>query len=124
MAQGARHFSRLQADDRVDEAVSLLEQIHTLYALQINVAYGGQISDAFRTIKITAPKKKPRSFESDYLCFLVYVYAVLNYVHRMHPQVERVDFIIEVNGQVTSHIQEFYLTIAENLRRTWLPPPE
>jgi hypothetical protein len=107
-------LTELQADDRVGEAFVLLDQMQSFYPVGIQV-HSGDLRDALHQLKIAAPKRKPRDFEPDCLRFLLYVLTVLHYVHDNRLEVEKVDFVIEVNGRITKYIQEFHQTIARNL---------
>jgi len=57
-----------------------------------------------------------KTFEPDYICFLGYAFFVLNYIAQWHPEAEKVDFIVERNGPITKHIQEFHSHLDVNLQ--------
>ncbi len=52
----------------------------------------------------------------EYLGFVGYAMTVLKFVREAYPDVEKVDFLVEQNGEVTKHIPEFYDSIAGYLR--------
>ena len=56
-----------------------------------------------------------RRFEPDYLGFFGYVVGVLGRIKHFHPDAQRVDFVIERNGEIRKRIQEFYVTIPASL---------
>lgn len=48
---------------------------------------------------------------ADYFGFLGYVYVVLHSVRKAMPEAERVDFLVERNGEVTKNLHLFYSEI-------------
>ena len=56
-------------------------------------------------------------FEPDYIGFLGFAYAALEYVGTNHPDAEQVDFIVERKSGVTHHINDFVDHLAEGLKR-------
>jgi hypothetical protein len=113
-------ISKLQADDRIDEAFSLIDQMQTLFPVGISLD-AGIIRDRFATTKVVAKTGASRPFDPDYICFLGYAYYVLSYVETKHPEAEKVDFIVELNGQVTKYIQEFHSNLAVALEALGKP---
>src|SRR5581483_6256801 len=108
-------LSRLQADDRVDEAVSVIDTMSTLYPICIRVD-GGYFRDKFSTRKVAFSKTtRSQPLEPDYVCFLLYVFVVLTHIEKNHPQAEKVDFLVERNGQITKHIQAFHAQMPRSL---------
>ena len=104
-------LSRLQADDRVDEAFHLIDTMPTLYPVGVHVD-AGHLRDKFGASKVVASTGASRPFEPDYLCFLAYAFAVLSHVKQNHPEAERVDFVIERKQHVTRYIREFHSQLA------------
>ncbi len=105
------------ANTRLDNACVVLDQLALLQPLRV-VVNGGIFRDGFKEFRIVPPKRKQfasTSFEPDYVCFLAYVWAVLNYVAQNHPEVEKVDFVVEHKNTVTRYIQEFHAGLAEVL---------
>jgi hypothetical protein len=110
--------SQLAADDRVDEAVSVIDTMGSFYPIAIAVD-ANHLKSAFRETKVRRAEAKQfeaKPFEPDYLCFLAYAHTVLDYVHEKHPNVERVDFIIEQKNHVTRYINEFHSNLAAALK--------
>jgi len=108
-------ISKLKADDRIDEAIALIDTMQSLYPVCIR-ANAGFVRDRFASVRVMRLVGKPRVFEPDYICFLSYVWIVLNYINKQHPGAEKVDFIVERNGDVTKHIQDFHSTLSQALQ--------
>src|SRR5437763_15069947 len=100
-------ISKLDAEDRIDEALALIHQMHSLYPIGIR-ANAGFVRDRFANTRVTRSSGASRRFEPDYICFLSYAWVVLNYINIHHSTAEKVDFIVERNGEVTKHIQDFH----------------
>jgi hypothetical protein len=113
-------ISKLQADDRIDEAVILLDAMANLYPIGIHVD-AGHLGDTFSNIRVTPRTGGAGRFDPDYICFLAYTYIVLSHVARNHPDAEKVDFVIERNGHVTRYIQEFHFSLAQCLKQLGRP---
>jgi len=120
-SQGFRErwgLSRLAADGRVDEAVSVIDTMGSFYPVAIEVD-GGHLKSVFKESKVRRAEAKQfeaKPFEPDYLCFLAYAHTVLDYVHKKHPHVEKVDFIVEQKYYITRYIAEFHSNLAEALK--------
>jgi hypothetical protein len=111
-------LSRLAADDRVDEAVSVIDTMGSFYPIAIEVD-SSHLKNAFRESKLRRAEAKQfeaKPFEPDYLCFLAYAHRVLDYVHEKHPHVEKVDFVVEQKSYITRYINEFHSNLAEALK--------
>jgi hypothetical protein len=105
-------LSRDDADSRLDEAIRVIEQLGSLRAVLVDINaehFRGEMS-ATKFIASTGGIKDYH--HPDYFCFQAYVLAVLMYVERWHPDAEKVDFIVERNGEITKHIQTFHSNIA------------
>jgi hypothetical protein len=110
-------LSRLAADGRIDEAVSVIDAMGSFYPIAVEVD-GSHLKSAFRESRVRRAEAKQfeaKPFEPDYLCFLAYAHTVLNYVHEKHPHVEKVDFIVERKGHITRYINEFHSGLAKAL---------
>ena len=75
---------------------------------------GGHLRRVFER-KVKFSTGAHRRFEPDYLGFFGYVVGVLGRIRHFHPEAQRVDFVIERNGEITKRIQEFYVTIPASL---------
>ena len=109
-------ISKLDADDRIDSAIHLIDTMPSLYPIGIRLD-AGFLRDQFANIKVKTLrlKVKARTFEPDFLCFLFYAWVAVNYLKLFHPDAEKLDFLVERNGVITKHIQDFHSTLAENL---------
>ena len=111
-------LSRLAADDRVDEAVSIIDTMGTFYPIAVPVDLS-HFRPTFKEIKVRRAEAKQfeaKRFEPDYLCFLAYAHTVLDYVHEKHPHIEKVDFIIEQKNYITRYINEFHSNLSATLK--------
>ncbi len=108
-------LSKLEADDRIDTAIALIDTMQSLYPIGIR-ANAGFIRDRFAEVRVVRSFGKPRGFEPDYICFLSYAWIALNYINKHHPEADKVDFVVERNGDVTKHIQDFHSTLSEALK--------
>jgi hypothetical protein len=108
-------LSREEADCRIDEAIAVIDQLGSLYPIGIDVD-GGHFREELKEAKIIVASGAAKTFEPDYMCFLGYAWFVLSYIERVHPGTEKVDFIVERNGEITKHIQEFHEHLGENLK--------
>jgi hypothetical protein len=107
------------AEKRIDEAFSVIRSQGSLVPIMATLDVG-HFRDTFKNVKIefetpggTAAKRP----EPDYYCFQRYATCVLMHVYRTHPDAEKVDFIVEVNGQITRHIQHFHEHFPAMLRK-------
>jgi hypothetical protein len=107
-------LSRAAADERIDEAIAVIETMGSLYPVGIYVD-GGHVLNEFATTKVVASTGGAKRFEPDFISFLAYAYSVLLCVERDHPEAEKVDFIVESKGHVTKYIQEFHSTLGQAL---------
>jgi hypothetical protein len=106
-------LTKLQADDRLDQAVSVISQLESLRAIGIDVN-SAHFRKEMKAIKFRAKTGGAKNYHQDYLCFCTYAFAVLRYLDQWNPEVEKVDFIVERNGEITKHIQEFHSNLATN----------
>jgi hypothetical protein len=109
-------LSRLQADDRVDEAFLLIDTMQSLFPLGVSLD-AGILRDKFATARVVSSTAAgaPKPFDPDYLCFLYYAYLALAYVDSRHPEAHKLNFIVERKGHVTKYIQGFHATLAATL---------
>jgi hypothetical protein len=104
-------LSRLQADDRIDEACRLIDTMATLYPTGVHVN-AGMLRDKFKNVRVSVPKRKPVPMEPDYLCFLAYAMHIIEYIHEKYPEAEKVDFVVERKMNITRYVQEFHSGLA------------
>jgi phosphoglycolate phosphatase-like HAD superfamily hydrolase len=106
----------LQAQDKMDEAAILIDQMGSLRPIAASMS-GGAFLDAFGTKKIIqkATGKKGYRFLVDHFSFNAYVFTVLFYVKHRHPEAEKVDFLVERKEGVWE-LKQFYDTFDDALR--------
>lgn len=108
--------SWLQAQDKIDEAVRVIDSMGSLYPIAINMS-GGVFLDAHgkkKVIENVAGDKGAR-FLVDHFSFNAYVYGVLQYIHAVHPDAKKVDFIVERKEGVFEKLKQFYETFGNSL---------
>jgi hypothetical protein len=98
-----------EADFRITEAFGAISAIPSLtpIACEFN---GGHLRKIFER-KVKFSTGAHRRFEPDYIGFCGYVVGVLGRIKHFHPEAQKVDFVVERNGEITKRIQEFYVTI-------------
>ncbi len=98
---------------RIDEAFGVISEIPSLtpIACELN---GGHLRKVFER-KVKFSTGAVRRFEPDYLGFFGFVVGVLGRIKHFHPEAQKVNFLVERNGEITKRIQEFYGTIPANL---------
>ena len=107
-------LSRLQAEDRVDGAFAVIDAMGSLFPISTRVD-AGFLKDSFSKFKVIMSTGGAKDFNPDYLCFLGYAWIVLDYVEKKHPHAEKVDFVVERNGEITKHIAEFHASLEHSL---------
>src|SRR5205823_1745803 len=107
-------LSRAEADDRLDEAVAVIDAMGGLYPIGIQLD-AGHVREQFASSRVVSSKGGARKFEPDFICFLGYAYMVLSYVDATHPEGEKVNFLIEQNGPITQYIGQFHSELARAL---------
>lgn len=111
-----------QAQDKMDEAAIIIDQMGSLYPLTIN-ANAGAFLDAHgkkKVIENIAGNKAAR-FLVDHFSFNAYVFAVLHYVHLKHPEAEKVDFVVERKEGVFEKLKQFYDGFEDGLKHIARP---
>ena len=110
-------LSRQEADDRVDQAVAIIvamSQRRDLRAGGIDVN-SLHFRQEMKKIRFRSKSGGVKKYHPDYGCFNAYAYALLLYIEQWHPDAERVEFIVERNGEITKHIQEFHSHLSRYL---------
>ena len=108
-------ITRLQANDRLDEASDIIDTMGNLYPVQIKVA-GRDFRNLFQQAQFQTASGARKRYEPDFYAFLPYAYAVLCGVKIMFPEAERVDFMVEQKSGITPHMQAFHESLPEALR--------
>lgn len=109
-------ITRLDAENRLDQAAHIIATMGSLYPVKIKVA-GPLFRKLFEPHQLKAASGGRKRYEPDYYAFVTYVYAVLCRVKIKFPEAEKVDFIVERKSTITRHIQEFYDSLPEALKR-------
>jgi hypothetical protein len=109
-------ISKLEADDRIDEAFVLLDTMQSFYPIGISLD-AGLIRDKFANARVVSSTASgaPKPFDPDYFCFLFYAYFALTYVDMNFPDAEKVDFIVERKGHITKYIEGFHSNLPKAL---------
>jgi hypothetical protein len=107
----------LQAQDKMDEAAILIDQMGSLYPITTNMN-GGVFLDAHGKKKVIQNVKgdKAARFLVDHFSFNAYVHTVLHHIHAAHPEAEKVDFIVERKEGVFEKLKQFYDTFGDALK--------
>jgi hypothetical protein len=108
-------LTQLAADDRLNEAASVIGAMGSLYPVRIALD-GGLFRQVFSSHKLLAVSGGVKRYEPDYYAFTTYVYAVLCRVKTRHPEAEKVDFIVENKAGITKHLSDFYDSMPNALR--------
>jgi hypothetical protein len=106
-----------QAQNKLDEAAIVIDQMGSLYPLTVN-ADGGVFLDAHGGKKImeNVAGTKGAQYLIDHFCFDAYVLTVLHYIHLKHPDAEKVDFVVERKEGVFEKIKQFYEVFGDGLK--------
>lgn len=91
---------------RVDEAFRVIAKWPSLTPIGMAVNSGHLYDNYTEKVKLTSGAKK--KFVPDHLAFMSYAYSAILFCQRNRPDAEKVDFIVERNGELTDHIKEFY----------------
>jgi hypothetical protein len=108
------------AENRLDEASSVIATMGSLYPVKINIA-GALFRKLYAPHDFLAASGGRKRFEPDYLAFVAYAYAVLKRISIKHPDAKKVDFIVEVKSLVTKHIGELYESLPDALQHIGHP---
>lgn len=108
-------ITRLDADDRLDEAVDIIKTLGSLRPVQIKVM-GGDFRKLFHQTEFKTEKGARKKYEPDYYAYLPYAYAVLCRVKITFPDAERIDFMVEQKSGITPQMQGFHESLPASLR--------
>jgi hypothetical protein len=111
-----------QAQDKLDAATIVIDQMGSLYPLAVN-ANAGVFLDAHGKKKIMESGRggKAARYLIDHFCFKTYVFTVLHYIHLKHPDAEKVDFVVERKEGVFEKIEQFYDSFESGLKHIRRP---
>jgi hypothetical protein len=101
--------SWFEAQDKMDEAAILLDQMGSLYPITMD-ANAGSFLDAHGKNKViqNEGERKASRFLIDHFSFNAYIFGVLAYIGNMHPEAEKVDFMVERKDGVWEKLKNFY----------------
>jgi hypothetical protein len=99
-------ISELEADRRVENAVQIL--CKRKEPVWIGFEFGHECFNDTLMQRIQMKSGVLKPFVADYFGFMGYAYCVLRFVRQMYPEVRKVDFLVERNGEVTKNLPEFY----------------
>jgi hypothetical protein len=101
-------------DERLDEAARVINEMGCLYPLKVTID-ASIFRQLYKPHKMVAESGGKKDMEPDFLAFCSYVLAVLSQVQFKHPEVEKVDFLVENNSEITKHIYELYKSLPASL---------
>ncbi|MGB6677550.1 MAG: hypothetical protein WBE44_12720 [Terriglobales bacterium] len=115
-------LSWVEAQDKMDEAAILLDQMGSLYPITMDVNAGAFL-DAHGKKKVIQNEgdKKPSRFLVDHFSFNAYIFAVLSYISLRHPEAEKVDFMVEKKDGVWEKLKQFHEGFGEGLDQIGMP---
>ena len=108
-------LSQLDADDRLDDAALVIDQLGSLYPLKLTID-ASIFRPLYKSHKMIAESGKVVAYEPDFFAFMTYAFTVLLYVKEKCPDAERVDFLVENNSEITKHIYHLYKALPESLK--------
>jgi len=103
-------ISRTQGDQRVRAAFELISEMPSLTPISIEFNAGHLLDTITKRVLVQSAGGQiaGKTFVPDYLAFVAYAYLVLEFCNRTRPDAQKVDFLVEKNGEITNHIQQFY----------------
>lgn len=105
----------LQAQDKLDEAINVIDTMGSLYPLTVNTNAGAFLDAHGKKKVMQRADGKGTRFLVDHFSFHAYMFAVLKYISIKHPDAEKVDFVIERKEGVFDKLEHFYESYAEGL---------
>ncbi len=104
-------ISDSDAAHRVEEAFQIIADWPSLTPIGMTINSGHLYDTYKKKVMLTSGAKK--KFVPDHLAFTSYAYASILFCQQHRPGAERIDFIVEQNGDLTNHIKEFYVGMEE-----------
>lgn len=117
--RGEHGLTESEAERRVDEAFAVISLMPSLTPVGTGLNSGFMYDTITKKVMLSSGAAK--KFIPEYLAFPAYVYMVLYFCHLQRPDAERVDFLVEKNGEITDHLKEFYAGIPISLEYIGLP---
>ncbi len=106
-------ITRSQGERRVRSAFELIAETRSLIPIGVEFK-AGHMRDTFKE-KIRLESGAKKIFMPDYLAFISYAYAALEFCYRNRPDAEKIDFVVERSSDITQHIQEFHRDLPQAL---------
>lgn len=114
------HITPADADERLDEAARVIDQMGSLYPFKITID-----TNIFRPLykphKMLLASGAATDYKPDFLGFVSYAFGVLAQVHFKYPEAEKVDFVVENNSEITKHIHHLYKSLPASLAQIGRP---
>ena len=117
--RGEYGLTESEAERRVDEAFAVISLTPSLTPVGTGLNSGFIYDTITKPVMLQSGAKK--KFIPEYVAFPAYVYMVLYFCHLRRPDAEKVDFLVERNGEITDHLKEFYMGIPHSLEYIGLP---
>jgi hypothetical protein len=95
------------ASVRLDEAARIIRITGALIPVMVYVDQG-DFDAILRQPFLPRGRKRPVSLDPDYICFICFVLTQLMWINDREDDVERVDFWVEENGQITRFLHQFH----------------
>jgi hypothetical protein len=100
-------ITQTDADDRLDEAALVIDQMGSLYPIKVTID-GSIFRPMYKDFKMLSESGGVKKYEPDFLAFTSYAFAVCLHLHHRYPEAEKIDFVVESNGEITKHIHQLY----------------
>jgi hypothetical protein len=106
--QALNGLSDAQAQLKIDAAVHVVASIPELRVAHTRFD-GGHFRQTFGASRMMSRGRQPGAhrLEPDYVGFMGFARAALEYVHDNHPDAERVDFVVERKTTVTHYLPQY-----------------
>lgn len=105
------------SERRIDEATRVIGSTGSL--LPVATAFNGSLfREAFRgtkTVRSLGNQPGAIKFSPDFLAFIGFAYAAVDFVSREFPEAERIDFLVERKTSVSHHLPDFTSALAQSL---------
>ena len=106
--RGQYGLSDGDVDRRLDDAFAIITAVASLTPIGFGLNSAGHLYDTFPAKGVRLSNGAGKKFVPDYVAFPGYVFTVLYFCQMNRPDVEKVDFVVERNGELTDHLREFY----------------
>ena len=108
-------LSDIEADNRLNEASRVIGSMGSLIPVMLSVEESE--FNAMLRQDITLKPNKIERLEPDYICFLCFALAQLEWIHNVMKDVRQVDFWVERSSKkITKYISDFHTRLPDALR--------